>query len=91
MHTHAVPPVSTPTKGTPVPYSAVLMQPHAAPPDERPVLANRNQLAAALGVSGRTVAAWDLGGKIPAIRIGRTVRYSIEDVIAWLRKTGGAR
>lgn len=61
-------------------------EPHGAP-----LLLKRRQLAESLGVTERTVAEWDLTGKIPAIRIGRTVRYSAEDVLAWLRKTGGAR
>jgi excisionase family DNA binding protein len=56
-----------------------------------PLLLNRRQLAERLGVTDRTIAEWDLTGKIPAIRIGRTVRYSAGDVLNWLRKVGGAR
>ncbi len=54
-----------------------------------PLLLNRRQLAERLGVTDRTIAEWDLTGKIPAIRIGRTVRYSADDVLNWLRRTGG--
>jgi excisionase family DNA binding protein len=53
------------------------------------LLLNRRQLAESLGVTERTIAGWDLAGKIPAIRIGRTVRYNAADVLEWLRRTGG--
>lgn len=57
----------------------------------QPLLLTRRQLAHHLNVTERTVAAWDLTGRIPAVRIGRTVRYHADDVIGWLRKSGGAR
>lgn len=60
-------------------------------PTAEPLLLNRRQLAERLGVTDRTIAEWDLTGKIPAIRIGRTVRYCPDDVLNWLRKSGGAR
>lgn len=59
--------------------------------DVQPLLLNRCQLAERLGVTDRTVAEWDLTGKIPSIRIGRTVRYSADDVLNWLRKNGGSK
>lgn len=52
------------------------------------LLMNRRQLAGQLGVTERTVATWDAAGRIPAIRIGRVVRYHPEDVLNWLRKAG---
>lgn len=57
----------------------------------QPLLLTRRQLAHQLNVTERTVAAWDLTGRLPAIRIGRTVRYHADDVLGWLRKAGGAR
>lgn len=58
---------------------------------DAPVLLNRRQLAAKLGVTDRTIAEWDATGKIPAIRVGRVVRYHMGDVLDWLRRRGGAR
>lgn len=60
-------------------------------PTADPLLLNRRQLGEKLGVTDRTIAEWDLTGKIPSIRIGRTVRYSADDVLNWLRRVGGAR
>jgi len=58
----------------------------------QPLLLSRRQLAARLGVTERTAAEWDLRGRIPSLRIGRTVRYCEADVLAWLRRVnGGAR
>lgn len=54
-----------------------------------PQLLNRRELATHLGVTSRTVATWDLSGRIPALRIGRTVRYHLDDVLAHLRRRGG--
>ena len=56
-----------------------------------PVLLDREQIAAKLGVTSRTIAEWDLQGRIPSIRIGRTVRYHAGDVIDWVRKVGARR
>ena len=57
---------------------------------ETPALVNRNQLSFELGVTTRTVRNWEIDGLLPSIRIGkRTVRYRIDDVIAFLKKRGG--
>lgn len=56
-----------------------------------PALLDRPQLAVKLNVTTRTIATWDAQGKIPAIRIGRTVRYHLDDVIEWLRRVSPAR
>jgi hypothetical protein len=49
-------------------------------------LLSRVQLALKLGVTPRTIATWDAMGLIPRIKIGNTVRYSLEDVIAWSKR-----
>jgi excisionase family DNA binding protein len=41
-------------------------------------------LARALTVSQATVRAWTSRCDIPCIRIGRLVRYRLDDVLAWL-------
>jgi DNA-binding transcriptional MerR regulator len=57
---------------------------NAAP---RKSLANRQGLAEALGCTIRTVANYERKGMIPFIRIGaRTVRYDVDDVIAYLKR-----
>lgn len=58
----------------------------AAPSTEQ-VLLSTPQIAGKLGVTPRTVITWESQGKIPSIRIGRTVRYHLGDVLDWLRKT----
>ena len=59
---------------------------HPIGPDPFGGLVNRRQLAEYLHVTERTVAAWDLCGRIPSIRIGRTVRYDLADVRRWLQR-----
>ncbi len=66
--------------------------------DGRPVgkvklLLTEPEAADALGISPR--ALWDLRsrGEIPVVRVGRSVRYSIRDLEAWIdrnRSTGGS-
>jgi DNA-binding transcriptional MerR regulator len=57
---------------------------------ETPALLNTNQIAFEIGVTTRTVRNYVKGGLLPSIRIGkRTVRYRIDDVIAFLKKRGG--
>jgi hypothetical protein len=51
--------------------------------DDLPRL-NENQLAERWGVSVRTLQAARIkGGGVPFIRIGRSVRYRLEDVLAY--------
>jgi excisionase family DNA binding protein len=46
-----------------------------------------SQLAAALGISVRTLCRWNLERKAPPrIRVGRVVLYRREAVEVWLRK-----
>ena len=49
-------------------------------------LMTSNQVAAALALSNKTLAAWRSSGRspLPFLRLGSRVRYRSEDVLAWL-------
>jgi excisionase family DNA binding protein len=49
------------------------------------------EAAKALAVSTRTIWSLTNRGELPAVRIGRAVRYEIGDLRAWIdrRKSGG--
>jgi len=49
-------------------------------PDPAPILWTPRQAAAALQVSERTLYTWTRDGLLPAVRIGRTVRYMPEAI-----------
>lgn len=49
---------------------------------------NGRQLAAALGVSRRTLTTWNQRRIIPSIRVGRVLRYELEAVKTALRSHG---
>lgn len=49
-------------------------------------LLTREQLAEKLNVSPNSIAIWDKKGKIPAVRIGTSVRYDYQQVLAALSK-----
>ncbi|QDT51690.1 Helix-turn-helix domain protein [Symmachiella dynata] len=57
------------------------------------LLMSPRQAAAALAISPRTLWSLTAAGKIPHIRIGRSVRYAIDDLQDWIakRKQGGDR
>jgi excisionase family DNA binding protein len=40
-------------------------------------------VASYLGVSERTVRVWQTHGRIPFVKIGGTVRFNREDLVAW--------
>jgi len=48
---------------------------------------DRKQLAKHLAVSQRTIANWMARRRIPYLKLGRTVRFSIEQVDEHLRRT----
>jgi hypothetical protein len=50
-------------------------------------LMTSNQVAAALALSNKTLAAWRSSGRspLPFLRLGSRVRYRSEDVLAWLQ------
>ena len=52
-------------------------------PVSPPGLCNEKQAAAWLGVSPRTVWALRAAGRLPCVRIGRAVRYRVEDLSAF--------
>lgn len=59
-----------------------------------PLLVASREAAQMLGVSQRTLWHWTHSGKIPAIRAGRIVRYSVDDLRAYIdshRVTSGGR
>lgn len=46
-------------------------------------LLSREEAAALLGFAPNTLAKWAMtGAKLPVVKIGRTVRYRLEDVTA---------
>lgn len=57
-----------------------------------PPLALRPRDAArTFGISPRTLFTWTKEGRIPCVKIGRTVLYSVSELQAWLaRQSGGA-
>ena len=63
--------------------------PAATPPGAAtapaPAFLTARQLAAALGVSRRTLTTWNQRSVIPSVRVGRVRRYELEQVRAALR------
>ena len=52
-------------------------------------LINKKQMAQKLAVTPRTVENWMNEGYVQYIKIGRCVRYDLEDVIAALKRRHG--
>jgi len=52
-----------------------------------PMLLTPRQAAKALNVCERTLYGLAKSGDLPAIRIGRAVRYSMDDIRAWIERT----
>ncbi len=57
------------------------------------VLLNRRQVAARLGTCTETVSRLVRRGELPAVRIGRALRFMPDEVAAFVerRRQGGAR
>lgn len=53
--------------------------------NERLLLTPR-EAARSLGVSEKTLYNYTRCGEIPVVRIGRAVRYSLEDLKAWIQR-----
>jgi excisionase family DNA binding protein len=54
--------------------------------DAEPALINVKQVAKLLGVSTRAVATWSDSGRLPGkVKIGRSARWRLEDIQAWLK------
>ncbi len=54
------------------------------------LLVNERRAAKLLNVSPRTLWAWRRAGIIPCVRIGRSVRYSIRSLEAWIQEREAA-
>ena len=53
---------------------------------ERLLLTSR-ETAAALGICERTLYGLTKRGDLPVVRIGRAVRYSVDDIVAWIERS----
>ena len=51
-----------------------------------PLLISGREAAKLLSVCERTLFMLTKAGEIPAVRIGRAVRYSVRDLEAWVRR-----
>jgi len=45
------------------------------------------ETAAAMGICERTLYGLTKAGELPVVRIGRAVRYSMDDIRAWIKKS----
>ncbi|HAI14381.1 MAG TPA: DNA-binding protein [Phycisphaerales bacterium] len=54
-------------------------------PIDQPLVVDTRQAAKMLCISERTLAELKKQGQIPFIQIGRSVRYAIGDLEAWLK------
>lgn len=62
------------------------------PPEDMGLLLNTREVCKLLKVSPRTVFSMQVNGGMPApIRIGRTVRWSYEELKAWIASGGPPR
>ena len=52
-----------------------------------PLLLTPREAARALSVCERTLYSLTKRGEIPVIRAGRLVRYSVEDLKTWIKKS----
>jgi len=60
---------------------------------QEPLLVNEREAAKLLSVSPRTIWARSASGELPIVRIGRSKRYDVSDLRAFIeaQKTGGGR
>jgi excisionase family DNA binding protein len=68
---------------------ALYTTPQTPRPQVAPLLVAPREAAKMLSVCERTLFALTKSGDIPAVRIGRAVRYSVEDLRAWIKKKCG--
>lgn len=54
------------------------------PATAEPLLYTRRQVAAMLGLCEKSVWALTRSGRLPAVRIGRAVRYSRDDILTFI-------
>ena len=55
-------------------------------PDSLVLLLTPRQAAAALAISERTLWSKTKVGEIPAVRVGRAVRYCVDDLQGWIAR-----
>jgi excisionase family DNA binding protein len=60
-------------------------------PSLPPLLLRPQEAAEVLGISSRKLWGMTASGEIPCIRLGRCVRYSVDDLRLWIdaQKEGG--
>ena len=52
-----------------------------------PLLLTPKEAAKTLSICERTLYGLTKRGELPAVRIGRAVRYSVDDLKAWIKKS----
>jgi prophage regulatory protein len=68
-----------------VPDVLPLRSPVADPPAGSPLVVGAKELATLLRIGLRTVRTMDAAGKLPKpVRIGGSVRWSLEEIKSWL-------
>lgn len=55
------------------------------------LLVDRREAARLLSLSERTLFTLTKNGQLPSKRIGRSIRYSVDELSAWLSETTGAQ
>lgn len=68
---------------------ALYTTPQTPPPQVTPLLVAPREAAKILAICERTLFALTKAGDIPAVRIGRAVRYSVDDLRGWIKKQCG--
>ena len=61
-------------------------EPESVPPNPVEPLLSKKHLAQRLDVTVRTVDTWMATGRVPYLKIGRSVRFSLEDVARHLKE-----
>jgi excisionase family DNA binding protein len=79
-------PVPPPQPSKPSPLQVVQPVPQQAVPDES-LLLDTKQVAELLGIGERTLWRWSRSGSAPRpIKIGKTVRFSADEIREWVAK-----
>jgi excisionase family DNA binding protein len=68
---------------------ALYTAPQARRPQVTPLLVSHRDAARMLSVCERTLFSLVQAHEIPVVRIGRGVRYSVDDLRAWIKKKCG--
>jgi excisionase family DNA binding protein len=61
---------------------------HQKPKDMDPLLLSPRQASRALAISERTLFTLTKAGKVPHIRIGKLVRYSVDSLRKYIEQAG---